>query len=65
MSAHNKLPISSAVLVAWLETACVPLLNNPHLHPIYLSAHLFFDAFYKSSFFSHYVMLLYDDDRMQ
>jgi len=48
------------------ETIDTPL-NDWHFHPTFLSAHfkLSYAFFCKSPFFSHYVTLLFDDDRTQ
>ena len=53
-----KLPISSGHVMPWLETICVPLLNDIHIQLFIRSLQLS-DAFYKCPFFSQYLTLLY------
>jgi len=59
-----KLPILSQHSMPWFETTCIPFSNDTHLHPTFYQLALNVWCFYKSLFFTHYLTLMYVDDRM-
>jgi len=48
-----------------VETICLVLFNDVHLHLIFYPITLKVDPFHKSSFSLYYLTLLYDGDQLQ
>jgi len=61
-----KVTVSPEYFIPSLEIISMPLLNDAHLQTTFWPPNsIASDAFHKSTFYSHYVKLLHDDERKQ